>query len=528
MAGKHSIQSYLKDRRIWPLIIIVVALAILDFHYGIHFGIEFVGGTQIPITLEHSVNVTAMSGLISALQQRVSTFGLKEISVEGVGTSHVYLTIPSVTQTEINQTITIIESQGKFDGIVNGKEAVNGSDILKGSIGQLSPQQTNTSYIWAVTFYVTQAAADKFARVVLGQANQPLYMFLDRPSSTVLLMNYSQLGNVTLGLTQAQSISAIQSALRFGNQTIQVETVTNSNSSINAAEKFFAANSGKYRNVIASSNINSSLINYLKSNNYTVKLESRANMTPSYTRLTVNQTIIQSWPVVGLLSAPVLSPSITNGTTSQSYQISGTAPQGSQKTELTFATTETKTIASILNGGALPVAIIVGTPTTIPPTLGQRFLYVSAIAAIVAMVLVSIFMVIRYRKMFLVAPILITTLLELFIIVSIIGLVGTIDLAAVAGMIAVVGTGVDAQIIITDEMLGKGEESASAKTVLGNAFYIIWTDAALLVIAMLPLFFSTSLVTVVGFSESTIIGALLGVLVTRPAYSAVLSRHYSE
>ncbi len=142
--------------------------------------------------------------------------------------------------------------------------------------------------------------------------------------------------------------------------------------------------------------------------------------------------------------------------------------------------------------------------------------------------LVSVFIVIRYRKIFLVAPILLTTLLELFIIVSIIGLVGTIDLAAVAGMIAVVGTGVDAQIIITDEMLGRCGDNTSAKSVLGNAFYIIWTDAALLVIAMLPLFFSTSLVTVVGFSESTIIGALLGVLVTRPAYSAILSRHYSS
>jgi preprotein translocase subunit SecD len=118
--------------------------------------------------------------------------------------------------------------------------------------------------------------------------------------------------------------------------------------------------------------------------------------------------------------------------------------------------------------------------------------------------------------------------MELFIIVSIVGLVGTLDLAAVAGMIAVVGTGVDSQIIITDEMLSRTGENASAKMVLGDAFYIIWADAALIVIAMLPLFFSTSLVTVVGFSESTIIGALLGVLITRPAYSAILSRHYAS
>ena len=65
--------------------------------------------------------------------------------------------------------------------------------------------------------------------------------------------------------------------------------------------------------------------------------------------------------------------------------------------------------------------------------------------------------------------------------------------AAVAGMIAIVGTGVDAQIIITDEMLARRGE-ATMHTVLGNAYYIIWADALLLCLAMMPLFFSTSLV----------------------------------
>jgi preprotein translocase subunit SecD len=525
----HSIQGYLKDRRIWSLIVIVVVLAVLDWHFGIHFGIEFVGGTQIPITLEHPVNVTAMSSLISALQQRVSTFGLKEVTVEGVGSSEVYLTIPTVSPTDINQTIDIIQSQGRFDGIVNGKEAINGTDILKGSIGQLAPTTSNNSVVWTVTFFITQPASVQFEKVVFGQGNQPLYMFLDRPETTVILINSSDLGNTTVGLSPSGSLAAMQAALRYGNQSIPVISVSNNNASISGAKSFLTTNKGKYHTIIANSNLNASLISFARANNYTVNLQSTKNMTPSYTKLSINQSIVESWPIVGLLSSPVLTPSITNGTTSESYQISGASPAGTVASQQAFATTQTKTIASILNGGALPVAIIAGTPTTIPPTLGQRFLLISALAGIIAVTLVSIFIVIRYRKLFLIAPIIITTLVELFIILSVIGLVGTIDLAAVAGMIAVVGTGVDAQIIITDEMLGHGDESSSsAKVVLGNAFYIIWTDAALLIIAMLPLFFSTSLVTVVGFSESTIIGALLGVLVTRPAYSAILSRHYSS
>ncbi|MGD0511329.1 MAG: hypothetical protein ABSA33_05835, partial [Candidatus Micrarchaeaceae archaeon] len=259
MSNQHSIKGYLKDRRIWPLIVIVVALALLDWHYGLHFGIEFVGGTQIPITLEHPVNVTAMTGLITALQERVSTFGLKQITVEGVGSSEVYLTIPTVSPSEINQTIDIIQSQGKFDGIVNGNEAINGSDILKGSIGQLTPTVSNGSVSWTVTFYVTNAAAQKFEKVVFGQSNQPLYMFLDRPSGVVLLINSSQISNTSLGITQAQALSIMQSALRYSNQTITVMSVSNTNSSIAGTERFFAANKGRYKQVIASANINRTL-----------------------------------------------------------------------------------------------------------------------------------------------------------------------------------------------------------------------------------------------------------------------------
>ena len=520
--------DYLKDKRILTLMAIVLALAVLDAYSGIHFGIEFVGGTQIPITLEHSINVTAMSSLISALQQRVSTFGLKQVTVEGIGDVHVYVTIPSVSASDVNQTISVIQSQGTFDGVVNGKEAVNGTDIIHGTIGEMAPQQYNNTVQWSVTFYVGQDAAKHFASVVLGQGNQPLYMFLDRPSSTMVLINASQLGNSSAGVSSSQALAAMQKALAFGNRTIPVVAVYNYNSSIASAETFLSVNTNRYRQVIASSNLNSSLIAFLHEHNYTVKLESAANMSPTYTKLTINSTILDSWPTVGLLSSPALSPAITNGNVSQSYQISGAAPPRlSTAQKLAYAKQQSKTIASILSGGALPVAIIAGTPTTIPATLGQHVLYVSGIAGLLAVLTVSIFMVARYRRLFLVAPILLTTVTELFIIISIIGLIGTIDLSAVAGMIAVVGTGVDAQIIITDEMLSKKRETTSAKTLLGNAFYIIWADAILLVIAMLPLFFSTSLVTVIGFSESTIIGALLGVLITRPAYSAIISRHYA-
>ncbi len=522
-----TLKEYILDRRILTLVAIVVLLGALDAVYGLHFGIEFAGGTSIPLTLQQPANASAMAGLISALQQRVSTFGLKQVIVEGIGNSQIQVTVPTVSNTDINQTISVIESQGSFIGVVGGLEAINGSGILKDSIGYGQPTLTNNSYGWSVQFFVTQQGANYFAKQAFGQANQPMYMFLDRPSKAAIFINSSILGNSTARVSAAEALSAMQKAMDFGNSTIPVISVSNNNYSIANAESFLSAGKSRYKNIYISDSINASLITWLKQQNYTVRLESTPNMTPAYQPVSINQSQVETWPLVGLLSAPVLSPAITNGNISSEYQISGFAPLSmSAAQKLSYATNQSKTIASILSGGALPIQVIPGTPGPVPPTLGSHFLYISVITGIIAVIFVSLFIMFRYKKLFLVVPILLTTLVELFIIVSFIGLVGTIDLAAVAGMIAVVGTGVDAQIIITDEVLAAHGEHTSAHTMLGNAFYIVYADAALLVIAMLPLFFSTSLVTVIGFSESTIIGAMLGIFVTRPAYGAIISKRY--
>lgn len=529
-----GIKSYLTDRRILLVVFIVVGLLVLDIFFGgphfLHFGIEFIGGTQIPITLEHSVSATEMSNLTNILQQRVSTFGLKQVSVEGVGTSEIYVTIPTVSGSEINNTISIIESQGVFQGVVNGKEALNGSSILTGSIGSVPPAVSGTNVSWAVDFYLTQSGANRFSKVAYGQTYQPLYMFLDRPTNAIVLLNSSLLSSAQAGVSQTGAISALQSAVSLGSETIPIEMLNNNGSNWNSVYPFFVTHNLTYSKVIVEKNVPSFITNALKSLNYTLVLVSAQNLTPTFSVAQAPQggttTVVETWPAVGLLSSPTLQPGVTNGSTGLSYQITGAAPVNlSLQNKVTYATNQGKTISSILSGGALPVKVIVGTPTTIPATLGTEFLYVSGLAAVLAVLAVAFVIVARYKKLFLIMPIILTVLAELFIIVSVIGLLGTIDLAAVAGMIAVVGTGVDAQIIITDEVLTNTSESAM-KSKLNAAFYIVWVDAALVIIAMLPLLFSTSLVSIIGFSESTILGALLGVLITRPAYGAIVSKHY--
>ena len=190
-----KITDYLKDFRLAFLFMLIASLAILDALYGgpnvLHLGVEFIGGTQIPVQLEHSVDTATMSTLLTTLQGRLSTFGLKQVTVEGVGDSEVYVTIPTVAGAEVNDTIALIQSQGVFQGIVNGREAINGSSLVAGSLGASQPLVSGGNVSWQVSFYITQQAAVSFAKAVFGQSNKPLYMFLDRPSNSIVLLNSS-------------------------------------------------------------------------------------------------------------------------------------------------------------------------------------------------------------------------------------------------------------------------------------------------------------------------------------------------
>ena len=89
------------------------------------------------------------------------------------------------------------------------------------------------------------------------------------------------------------------------------------------------------------------------------------------------------------------------------------------------------------------------------------------------------------------------------------------------GVGVTVGVGVDAQIVITDELLKRDERKTSEKIEL--AFGIIKTNATVAIFSMVPLLFS-GLVEIIGFATSTMLGALLGYMLTRPAYAAIVEK----
>jgi preprotein translocase subunit SecD len=135
----------------------------------------------------------------------------------------------------------------------------------------------------------------------------------------------------------------------------------------------------------------------------------------------------------------------------------------------------------------------------------------------------------RYREPLVVVPMICTNIAEIIILLGIARYIQQLDLASIAGLIAVLGTGIDQLVVITDEVLHEGKVPSPSiyQSRLKRAFGIIMISAATMVIAMLPLAVM-DLASLKGFAIITILGVLIGVIITRPAYGkiimAILSR----
>jgi preprotein translocase subunit SecD len=233
------------------------------------------------------------------------------------------------------------------------------------------------------------------------------------------------------------------------------------------------------------------------------------------------------------------------------------------------AVEEKMRLQTIIRSGALPVSMETTSISIISPTLGANFIQSAMLAAVVAGIVVIVIVFIRYRSFKIGIPLVLTGLSEAIIILGIsamndsgvwigvlvvnliiitlvwwklresdvsawigalliplLGLMSwNIDLPAIGGIIAAIGVGVDQMVVIADETLGGRKvmkKIYSLKERIGKAFFIIFTAATTTIAALLPLLFVAAGVFIRGFVITTIVGILVGILITRPAYAKII------
>ncbi|PSP48581.1 preprotein translocase subunit SecD, partial [Halobacteriales archaeon QH_3_68_24] len=162
--------------------------------------------------------------------------------------------------------------------------------------------------------------------------------------------------------------------------------------------------------------------------------------------------------------------------------------------------------------------------TTLEPALAQQFKLNSLIVGVLAVFAVSGMVYLRYRNPRVALPMILTAMSEVLILLGFVASVQyALNLSHIAGFIAVIGTGVDDLIIIADEILQQGEVATGRvfQNRFRKAFWVIGAAAATTILAMSPLTV-LGLGDLSGFAIVTIVGVLVGVLITRPAYGDIL------
>jgi preprotein translocase subunit SecD len=203
-----------------------------------------------------------------------------------------------------------------------------------------------------------------------------------------------------------------------------------------------------------------------------------------------------------------------------------------------------------LREGALPVNVEIVGSGQVSAALGAQFKIQMVFAGLIALLAVAGMVYYRYREKRIVLPMITTSFSEVIMMLGIWALAGwQLDLASLAGIIMVIGTGVDQLVIITDELMRGGEaaaasadrsikeraaaaaEKAGAKMAattskvylsrLSRAFTIILGAAATTAVAMLPLLYM-GFGALTGFALIIILGVILGTLIARPAYGRII------
>ncbi|MEK6878751.1 MAG: hypothetical protein AABY22_04050 [Nanoarchaeota archaeon] len=222
-----------------------------------------------------------------------------------------------------------------------------------------------------------------------------------------------------------------------------------------------------------------------------------------------------------LVDSLLISESLKGRATTQ-IQIQGSGTGATRDEAITSAEESMKKLQTVLITGSLPYQLEIIKLDTISPRLGNSFIFSIIIAGISSILLISVFIFIRYRKIKESLAVIVTSFSEILIILGIASFIKwNLDLPSIAGILATIGTGVDQQIVILDESIQKNELSLKQK--MKRALFILIATYFTAVVSLLPLMVAGAGL-LKGFAVTSIIGITVGILITRPAFADMIKK----
>lgn len=462
------IEKILEERRVQLLIACIAISIVLITVRGVSTGLDLQGGSLIQIQTERALTVQEMQQVVTIMDERLRG-GLKvrDVKVKPWGNEYVLVYIAGIDAVEAGK---IIGKPGKLTVNIGEIPVFTGGDLVR-----LDPFGYEArAGSWGVPFTISDKAAERFRDAAIATNFSRVYMYMDEGTQIRMLSDREMDLNETLSkigkaeVRSTRGTAGVITTIAFG--------------------KSFDELSGEEK----------------------AEIVSLINRTGNAKEIRFDRT--------GLVNDAPLSPSLQRelaaGQVVKSLILeTGSGEEGRE---------EARRIEIILRSGALPIKVNIVGSYDISAALGERFAQTAILAGILAFAGVAAVVYIRYRKPEFVLPILLTGASEIIIILGAASLIRwDIDLPAIAGIIAAVGTGVDNQIVILDEILMEKEKSIRAR--MKGAFFIVIGSWMTLMAAMIPLFIA-GFGMLQGFAVTTMIGATAGVFITRPAYAKIIQQ----
>jgi preprotein translocase subunit SecD len=523
----------IKNWKITFVLVVLLLAVIMIFVNGITLGMDFKGGTLYQIELQKDLPNEEISRMANIIAQRIDPSGLKDASVYPVGTKFIVIQLAETNPSELEKIESRIRQQGKFESTLNGETIFTGDEIRKvlradNSYGVMSLGKNY--YEWSLPFILNDAATKRFAEKTFHQCSatgfntkgiityecEKTVFFLDKPEAIIvttqetidsdetIFFNGNSLESIPAETSIDELIEDSQLDVFILNDSIDLEKIR--------------ASFNEFKSAIVSIDVNEEIINDLNLIGFEIiKQDAREGVPWIWSAMNAKQII-----------------SLTEGITNEDVsdvsqaQLFSTLRISGNRENLQDALSSLEELAILLESGSLPTPVKSISKETVSPSLGESFLSIVVWMGLVALILVALIIIFRYKMINLAIPIIITGVIEIIILLGFIAFFKLpLDLAAFAGIIAAIGTGVDSEIVITDEIIGKSKQAHEslikrAKT----ALFIIATSAFTMMGVMGPIvMFSRSmpgLEKLYGFALVAIIGGLIGIFVTRPGFTKIV------
>jgi len=534
-----------KNWRILVLALVVLFSVSLLMTKGLVYGIDFTGGTELKLVVEDA-SPEEVDIVVSILKNRLNGMGLKSTQVlKEADNKHITVKVSTTNTDELASVKNIINQQAIFEQIVEGELCARGEEISLDITKQGGVFITGTQ--WRISVKTGGDGPVRCGEVMEGKAGRMTDIFLDRPDDAFVLLDNSvcnelsneqfsnhqdDVGYTVLSFLEDRAIlpvvcyTTVEKEEPDVNETLLEglgvvidegdDTVLDLSATKIEMGTLFAEGKTKVILIENTSNLPQELQDRITELELTPRVYLKGDDQPYH-----EDNNPDGWVnvVTGIKSSLRIGEGLTYGSPIYESVFSGGGRTTAEATE----TAEKFKIW--LTSGNLPVEtkIILERPNL--PELGQQFLRYAIYIAFIAIGLVALIISIRYREKKISLAILTTAFSEIVMILGFASWMSwELDLAAMAGIIAAIGTGVDHQIIITDETLRgerKREETQvwDVKQSINRAFFIIMASAVTTICAMLPLM---SIIDLRGFAFTSIIGILIGLLISRPAYGRII------